>query len=273
MSEAAISDLWVSSGHHLLDRDSHGRLVITDAFLKAYLARPEIMPPEGACDIERRLHARLLQEHPSFAMRFDVDADISQAEVALLLAMSEAKIRGQGKTFAVDPGYARAMTALSRRCGFLAVATIDGKVCAGLICYRIGHGFAAKVVAHDAKYDAYWLGTLCYYFTICEAIRRGGRVFNMGSQRYEYKERLLGVRRDLDHLTIYRSRWKQLRHADVMLQMALGRIIRQAKLWIRERERCKAAGIGGGSGRVVARIAQRLVTGYRGVLSLLNGRH
>ena len=62
MSEAAISDLWVSSGHHLLDRDSHGRLVITDAFLKAYLARPEIMPPEDACDIERWLHARLLQE-------------------------------------------------------------------------------------------------------------------------------------------------------------------------------------------------------------------
>ena len=54
------ADLWVSSGHHLLDRDAQGRLRITDQFLKAYLARPEIVPPPEACDAERRLHDRLL---------------------------------------------------------------------------------------------------------------------------------------------------------------------------------------------------------------------
>lgn len=53
-------DFWVSSGHLLLDRDAHGRLVATDDFLKLYLARPELVPPEEACDAERALHARLL---------------------------------------------------------------------------------------------------------------------------------------------------------------------------------------------------------------------
>ena len=43
-----MMDLWVSSGHHLLDRDDDGRLRITDEFLKAYLARPEIVPPDEA---------------------------------------------------------------------------------------------------------------------------------------------------------------------------------------------------------------------------------
>lgn len=53
-------DFWLSCGHHLLDRDTTGKLLVTDEFLKAYLARPELMPPMGACPAERRLHSALL---------------------------------------------------------------------------------------------------------------------------------------------------------------------------------------------------------------------
>jgi hypothetical protein len=53
-------DFWLSCGHHLLDRDAGGGLLVTDEFLKAYLARPEITPPPDACAAERSLHARLL---------------------------------------------------------------------------------------------------------------------------------------------------------------------------------------------------------------------
>ncbi|OYU49651.1 MAG: hypothetical protein CFE31_04655 [Rhizobiales bacterium PAR1] len=53
-------DFWVSSGHHLVDRDEGGGLVLTDDFLKAYLARPELVPPPEACPVERGLHAQLL---------------------------------------------------------------------------------------------------------------------------------------------------------------------------------------------------------------------
>ncbi len=56
-----MTDFWLSSGHHLVDHDSDGRLVATDAFLKAYLARPEIVPPAEACLIERAIHQRLLR--------------------------------------------------------------------------------------------------------------------------------------------------------------------------------------------------------------------
>ena len=55
-------DFWQSSGHHLLDRDCEGMLVVTDEFLKAYLARPEIAPPGDACEAERALHASLLRD-------------------------------------------------------------------------------------------------------------------------------------------------------------------------------------------------------------------
>jgi hypothetical protein len=55
-------DFWLSCGHHLLDRDVDGRLVVTDEFLKAYLARPELTPPPEACAAERALHKSLLAD-------------------------------------------------------------------------------------------------------------------------------------------------------------------------------------------------------------------
>jgi len=55
-------DFWLSCGHHLLDRDAGGGLVITDDFLRAYLARPELAPPQEACQAERDLHKSLLAD-------------------------------------------------------------------------------------------------------------------------------------------------------------------------------------------------------------------
>jgi hypothetical protein len=59
---SASHDFWLSCGHHLLDRDACGRLLITDDFLKAYLARPELMPPPEACAAELALHDALLRD-------------------------------------------------------------------------------------------------------------------------------------------------------------------------------------------------------------------
>ncbi len=53
-------DFWLSCGHHLLDRDARGKLLVTDDFLKAYFARPELLPPENACAAEVELQNGLL---------------------------------------------------------------------------------------------------------------------------------------------------------------------------------------------------------------------
>jgi len=57
-----MRDFWISCGHHLLDRSAGGGLVVTDEFLKAYFARPELVPPEDACTAERRLHRELFAD-------------------------------------------------------------------------------------------------------------------------------------------------------------------------------------------------------------------
>jgi hypothetical protein len=57
-----MRDFWLSCGHHLLDRDEGGGLLLTDDFLKVYLARPELAPPPDACPAERALHGALMAE-------------------------------------------------------------------------------------------------------------------------------------------------------------------------------------------------------------------
>lgn len=56
-----MNDFWLSSGHHLVDRNSDGRLVVSDELIKAWLARPEVVPPEDACLVERGLHQQLMR--------------------------------------------------------------------------------------------------------------------------------------------------------------------------------------------------------------------
>jgi hypothetical protein len=57
-----MKDFWLACGHHLLDRDESGGLIVTDDFLKIYLARPELLPPPDACDAETALYAALMAE-------------------------------------------------------------------------------------------------------------------------------------------------------------------------------------------------------------------
>src|ERR1051325_4084249 len=82
MTSDANKDFWLSCGHHLLDRDAGGGLVVTDEFIKVYLARPELLPPPEACIAERTLHASLLAEprRPVSADEIAVIADADARE-------------------------------------------------------------------------------------------------------------------------------------------------------------------------------------------------
>ena len=69
-----MKDFWLACGHHLLDREEGGGLVVTDEFLKVYLARPELAPPPEACAVEKTLHAALLAEPRRVVAKGDIAA-------------------------------------------------------------------------------------------------------------------------------------------------------------------------------------------------------
>ena len=77
-----MKDFWLACGHHLLDRDEGGGLLVTDEFLKVYLARPELAPPPEACAVEKTLHAALMADprRPVSAAEIAAIADVDARE-------------------------------------------------------------------------------------------------------------------------------------------------------------------------------------------------
>jgi hypothetical protein len=73
------TEFWRNSGFHLLERDSAGRLRVTDDFLRAYYLRPEIHPVEESGDAERRLHS-FLMESPRGAVSEEILAAVEDAD-------------------------------------------------------------------------------------------------------------------------------------------------------------------------------------------------
>jgi len=57
-----MPDFWRHSGYHLTEADARGWCRIGPDLLRAWLRRPELLPPEEACPAERALHARLLDD-------------------------------------------------------------------------------------------------------------------------------------------------------------------------------------------------------------------
>src|ERR1043165_10226060 len=107
---AVLKDFWLSCGHNLLARDAGGGLVVSDEFLKAYLARPELTPPPDACAVERTLHAALLADPRHSVAQTDIaaiaDAD-ARENWQLLIAFRDHLLR--------HPTLEAAYVALARR--------------------------------------------------------------------------------------------------------------------------------------------------------------
>lgn len=56
------ANFWPSSGYELLDVDANGHLLVTDAYLRHLLSRPEIAPIAESCANEMALHHSLEQQ-------------------------------------------------------------------------------------------------------------------------------------------------------------------------------------------------------------------
>jgi hypothetical protein len=184
----------------------------------------------------KRYMKKLIKDFPTFSYRFYVNEEIDEQNVREIIRLSEIRISAKKKRFGIDEDEVKHILDLVKICGLVNVVLIDGRLCAGTITLRTGSSYLAMVNAHEPKYDAYWLGTLCYYLTICESIARGGKRFHMGGGRYDYKNRLLGVRQDMDNLEIYRSYGQVLVNCDNVVKTIFKSRVRRAKVWLLERE-------------------------------------
>lgn len=175
---------------------------------------------------------RVKRSFPSFEYRLYERDQVAESVVLDVLRLKNTRLAGKGND-AIDDAEIRRTLMLVRARGMVGVITIDGKICAGSIGYRVGANSFGGVLAHDLAYDGYWIGMLCCFLTICESITLGCKEYHFLWGRDEYKFRMLGVQRDLDNLNVYRSRGHIMLNAPAALNtVALG-YSRWARLWLK----------------------------------------
>lgn len=169
---------------------------------------------------------------PSFLHQEYVAQEVDPQHIRDIVALNRARMTEKGKVPGIDDSELERIIGLVRECGMVSVVMIDGRVAAGTVNYRVGRNYFLEVIAHDPKYNEYRLGTLCCYLTICACIARGGDEYHFLWGKNEYKYRLLGVERALDHLAVYRSRGQFLLNGDVVLKNEMMRCRRRAQQWL-----------------------------------------
>ena len=175
---------------------------------------------------------KLELDFPSFAYEVHANEAVSDQHILSIIALSNARMVVKEVISYNDHEETERLIRLAKMCGFVVVATIDGEVCAGMICYRVGATCFAQALAHDPQYDDYKLGALCCYLTICECIARGGKTWRFGGSTHRYKFEFQGVLQRFDYLSVYRSRVHFLLNGGRVLKTACIAYASQAKLWL-----------------------------------------
>jgi len=181
----------------------------------------------------RRHLDRIGRAFPSFRFEVLEREAMPPGRVREIIELNRTRMAGKNIESIIDEQETQRIIDLVKVCGLVGVVTIDGRLCAGAISFTSGQNYFLNVLAHDPRYDDYWLGFLCCYLTICESIARGGKEFHFLWGRYDYKYLLGARRRDLDNIVLYRSRLQLLRNADIARKIAVDGYKRAFKVWIK----------------------------------------
>jgi hypothetical protein len=178
--------------------------------------------------------SKFKRNFPSFRNASYVKEEASEQHIREIIGFNRIRMSRKNKVSAFDEEATKRIVQMVKVCGLVTIATIDGKICAGSISYRVGDNYFMHVCAHDPVYDDYRLGILYCYLTICECIARGGKECHLLWGRQAYKFSLLGVQRDLDHVLVYRSRVHFVLNIGIACRATMKGKIRQVTLWLQE---------------------------------------
>lgn len=177
----------------------------------------------------KRYLTRLRQDFPDFRYQVYEAGAIEEEHVRAIIGLNRLRMANKNKVSGIDDREADRMLQLLKLKGMVGVATIGGRLCAGALTYRIGNNYFSFVRAHEPPYDNYRLGLIGGYLLISECIARGGKEFHFMWGREEHKALLLGVQKEFDHLTLYRSRVHYLRDSPNLLRNAFNACTQQLK--------------------------------------------
>ena len=159
---------------------------------------------------------RARRTFPDLRMETITPGERSQALVDRLIEWKIQRFREQDRItyWETNAALARHTAALLRRCGQCRITYIGGEVAVIHLCFRVGDTVVPLEGAHDPAYDAYHLGFLATYETVCAAIESGARRVNLLEGTVEPKA-WLGAQPVLStHLAVFPSQLSRLRSLD-----------------------------------------------------------
>jgi hypothetical protein len=187
--------------------------------------------PNTRRNINNQLN-KFARAFPGFRVNVYEKAAVPLEHVRGIIELQRGRMTDAGKVSMVDDLEEQRVSEYVARCGFVVTISLDGKLLAGTINYRLGRNFTARVVGHDPAYLKYHIGFLCAYLTICECIKAGGAgIFYFGWGHGAYKYRLGGIDRQLSHLNFYRSRAHALLHLGTMCKDGTLGLLCLARRW------------------------------------------
>lgn len=172
------------------------------------------------------------RDYPGFRLDVHERQAVPQELVRRIIALQRTRMADVGKVSMVGEDEERRVCAYVARRGFVVALSVDCKLVAGTINYRLGRHVAACIAGHELAFMKYHIGLLCAYLTICECIRTGAAdLFCFGWGHDGYKYRLGGIARELSCLTLYRTRAHMLWHPGLALRDAWRGQVCRARRW------------------------------------------
>ena len=202
----------------------HQGFFCTEDFIAELPATPDAYLASLGGSTKRTLkwsRNRVERTFPSFTFQVHEHENVREEDVRTLIEMKQARMKEKKKISHIDEAKEQTILRLTRACGALCTASIDGKICAGTTAFRIGDSVYSWLNAHDPLYNNYRVGMLCNFLTICAFIERGARRFHFGHTRYDYKSALLGRFQPYEHLVLYRSHLHFLKNVPHALNVAV----------------------------------------------------
>ncbi len=137
-------------------------------------------------------------------------AAVDAALVDQIIGFNHARLAARRRRSALDATAARQLHALVSANGMAGIVHMQGQLCAGTLASRVGDDVYSLVNAHDPAFDSLGMGNLSRHLMIIAAIRSGARRFHLLGGNFSSKRACGAKRRTLQHLVVYRNRWRML---------------------------------------------------------------
>lgn len=182
----------------------------------------------------KRYITALEQAEPSFEFAVHERAGVEPEHVRAIIELNRRRMDIKHKVSTIDGVEAQHIVDYVRERGFVGVARIGGRVCAGVILYRLGKNFSLRILAHEPAYHHLNLGSACFYLTLKHAMDAGGGGrFFFGWGEEPFKSRFGARPRQLNRILIYRSALAAARHGALGLRALRDAALLRTRAFVR----------------------------------------